>query len=115
YGAAVALPDASALQHVIRATNSFLDVANWRSRLGELEGQVCRVEVTLPGETVFGTGFLVGPRSVLTNYHVVEQAIAAHAAPAAVEFRFDYKVVLRKVQPGRVHRAASDGWLIDSA
>src|ERR1044071_4191582 len=102
HGVAAELPRADALEHIIRSTNSFLEVADWRSRLGECEGRVCRVEVGVPGGTVFGTGFLVGPRSLMTNYHVVEKVIANGVSPANIGLRFDYKVVGGERQAGRV-------------
>ena len=46
--------------------------ATWRARLGELEAQVCRVEVPARDRPTAGTGFLVGPDLVLTKYHVIE-------------------------------------------
>jgi hypothetical protein len=116
YGVVPALPAGATLEHVIHATNSFLDVAMWRSRLGELEGCICRIEVPIAGGTVFGTGFLAGPQTVVTNYHVVERVIKKEVAPATVVLRFDYKVVGGEINPGRVYGLASgDGWLIDSS
>jgi hypothetical protein len=50
---------------------------------------VCRVDYadrSQPGE---GTGFLVGPDLVLTNYHVVERVIQAPPATEHLRFRFD--------------------------
>ena len=52
--------------------NSTLDIAEWRSRQGRLEGQVCRVEI---GGRVVGTGFL-GPEVVLTAFEVVRRFAA---------------------------------------
>ena len=62
-GLAPATPPHAELERLIRRTNSYLDVHAFRTRLGEIEAQVCRVEVGAgPGRT-FGTGFLVGPTS----------------------------------------------------
>ena len=51
--------------------------------LGQLEGRVCRVEIS--GQAA-GTGFLCGPGLVMTNYHVVGSIIEATggARPEAV-------------------------------
>jgi hypothetical protein len=68
------------------------DVALWREQLAALEGRVCRVEVHGPIATM-GTGFLVGPEALLTNYHVLEPLYTGAAPASAVRFRFDYKVL----------------------
>src|ERR1035441_6609919 len=62
-----------------------------RRRLFELEQQVCQVKVSIGGNTAAGTGFLVGPDLVMTNYHVVEKVIKGAAATGNVRVRFDYK------------------------
>jgi hypothetical protein len=48
-----------------------LDVHIWLQRLLEIERRVCRVELA---ENALGTGFLVGPDTILTNWHVVKQS-----------------------------------------
>src|SRR5262245_898549 len=64
---------ADAHQRTVQAGNTFLNLAVWRSRLGEIEGRIARVEVPLKqGGTAFGTAFLLGPSVVITNYHVLE-------------------------------------------
>ena len=50
-----------ALERIISEEAGFLDITQWRERLGALEGQVGRVEVTAPGGIIKGTAFLVGP------------------------------------------------------
>jgi hypothetical protein len=61
-----------------------LDVRVWQEKLVRIERQVCRVE--LEGKAL-GTGFLVGPDTVLTNWHVLE---AANNAIDKLSCRFDY-------------------------
>jgi hypothetical protein len=102
------------LELKIRQSNSMFDLATWLARLGEIEGQVCRVEVAQPGGLGTGTGFLVGPDVVLTNYHVVKAVIEGDVAPAAVRLRFDYRYLADGVTPapGTVHQLAAD-WLVD--
>ena len=52
---------------------------------------VCRIEtVNQDGNPLFGTGFLVGPDLVMTNYHVVEAVIKNSALMATLTFKFDY-------------------------
>ena len=60
------------------------DVQIWLTGLERTQHQVCRVEID--GRAA-GTGFLVGPAAVLTNWHVVESATAAQ-----ITCRFDYVV-----------------------
>jgi hypothetical protein len=98
----------------IKAAQSTFDIGTWRRQLGEIEGRVCRIEYP-PGDAQ-GTGFLVGPSMVLTNFHVVEPFIengrAGDASPVAI--RFDHKVADDgvAVSAGTVHKLAKD-WLAD--
>ena len=106
-----------ALERIISQEAGFLDITAWRERLGALEGQVGRVEVTVPTGMIKGTAFLVGPGICLTNYHVLERVIEGGVAPSEVVVRFDYKrsgdgVVLNS---GTEHRLPSSGWLVDAS
>lgn len=49
---------------------------------------VCRIKLPMDGGHAYGTGFLVGPRLLLTNNHVI--ASAAEAAQAEAEFGYDH-------------------------
>ncbi len=111
FGLAPSTPPRPELERLIKTTNSFLDIAKWRQRLGEIEGQVCRVEA--PGS--YGTGFLLGPDVVMTNYHVVQHLIEQDGAGAgSVALRFDYKRLEdgTTLNPGKEYRLAPE-WLID--
>ena len=57
---------------------------------------VCRIKMPTEGGTAYGTGFLVGPRLLITNNHVL--ASAAEAAQAEAEFGHEHDLdgVLRK-------------------
>ena len=59
-----------------------------------------------------GTGFLVGPDAVLTNYHVMEPAIKKQVGPAGVECQFDFKLLKDNTAPYTPIKLAAD-WLID--
>ncbi len=59
------------LQRNVRPYLEKVNVRVWLERLSRIERQVCRVE--LEGNAL-GTGFLVGPDTVLTNWHVFEIA-----------------------------------------
>lgn len=114
-GAPEGTPGKAELEKTIRATNSFLDVATWREKLGAVEGRVCRVEI---GGRPQGTAFLLGPSVVLTNYHVVKPVIDEDYGPGDVVLRFDYKRMGdgTYVYPGQEFRleTGGDGWLLDS-
>ena len=85
------------IEKIIKPNNPFFDAGKWRNSLHSIEKQVCRIEVSLPnGITEFGTGFLVGRRSILTNFHVIKSlygSIGTHCNPnsANIIARFDYK------------------------
>jgi hypothetical protein len=95
----------------------YLDINQWRQGLGEVEARVCRVEVPDPQALIMGTGFLVGKRAVITNYHVLKPVIEGGVAPKDVVFRFDYKVTPGGGAPslGTEFHLVDDpkGWLID--
>ena len=76
-------PAALNFEKVVREGVPFLDPAGFRSRLGQLELQVCSVEIDGVGQ---GSGLLVGPGHVLTNQHVV----AGAAANTTIACRFDF-------------------------
>jgi hypothetical protein len=106
-----------ALERIISQEAGFLDITGWRERLGALEGQVGRVEVTVPGGMVKGTAFLAGPSVCLTNYHVLERVIKGSVGASNVVVRFDYKrsgdgVVLND---GTEHRLPDTDWLVDAS
>jgi hypothetical protein len=104
-----------ALERTIREKSPYLDVEMFRTRLAELENQVCRIEVVTPKGTVYGTGFLVAPNLVMTNHHVMDQVIAGKVQPTACTLRFDYKrTSSATVSEGTTVKLADD-WLVDSS
>jgi len=98
------------LELKIKASQSTYDIVAWRRKVGEIEGRVCRVEC--PAGVALGTGFLIGPNAVITNFHVVEAA----TDHAEIRLRFDYKVLDDgvAVSKGLVYNLASD-WNYDSS
>jgi hypothetical protein len=88
-----------------------LDVRIWRERQMAIERRVCAVEIA--GNPV-GSGFLVGPKAVLTNWHVVEHASAPHQV-SAISCRFDYvRLANGGIQKGVVVKLDAEG-LVDSS
>lgn len=83
------LPPTAELQGIVTKSNTMLNIAVFRERIGQVEGRVCRVDILGEGE---GTGFLVGPSAVLTNYHVVESLVKKERGPEDFTCRFDLKV-----------------------
>jgi len=82
------------LEAKIRKFDEFLTLNDWLPKLLIIEKQVCRVEVKNFG---YGTGFLVAPNIILTNYHVVEDIIEKKGSFLDISLRFDFK----KLQPNR--------------
>lgn len=75
---------APGLQKNVRPNLTKLDIMVWIDRLVQVRNQVCRVEIS---DQAAGTGFLVGPQVVLTNWHVVQ---GATGKMETVGCRFDY-------------------------
>jgi len=105
----------STLEKVVGGNTTFLDVAAWRGALTRMEWKVCRIDRDGRG---VGTGFLVGPDAVLTNYHVVEPAIEGGTPHGRYSCRFDYKMseagdVIASGET--VGLAGDDDWLIASS
>ncbi len=51
---------------------------------------VCRIKLPMDGGTAYGTGFLVGPRLLLTNNHVI--ASTTEAAQCEAEFGYEHDI-----------------------
>jgi len=104
----------SALQLQINSAQSTYDIVTWRRKVGEIESRVCRIEY--PARRALGTGFLVGPDLVMTNYHVIEPFLARPELLPNLAVRFDYKVLEDglTVNPGKAYSLAA-AWLVDKA
>ena len=85
----IGLRGAARFESVIKASNIPFNIAVLRSHLGTIEGQVCRVDIKGDGE---GTGFLIGPGTVLTNYHVIQSIDKKENNISDLTCLFDYKV-----------------------
>lgn len=106
------------LERIIRPDIQSLNIAEWVSKLGTIEGQVCRIEYrNARGAQCFGTGFLVDSDRLLTNYHVMEDVIENKVNPDDVILRFDYKILPdgTTISSGNIFKLASKDWLIDYA
>jgi hypothetical protein len=118
FGQATGLPnqmaDTQALQLAITSVK-MVDFPRWISAGALVEGQVCRISLpTVVGQMV-GTGFLVGPDLVLTNYHVMKPVIDKQVLPGKVICKFDYALLNDgSPDPGTVFRLKADDWLVAS-
>ncbi|MEA2840732.1 MAG: hypothetical protein QOF41_2062 [Methylobacteriaceae bacterium] len=87
------------LQRNVRPYLAKLDVRVWQEKLLRIERQVCRIEMD---GIALGTGFLVGPDTILTNWHVFELAKSAGKVDR-LGCRFDYvRLSENKIQPGHL-------------
>lgn len=102
------------LEALVSANTVFLDPQLWRAELSTLEWRVCRIDVD---EVGLGTGFLVGPDAVLTNYHVVEKAIKGTSEIDRFSCLFDFKMAAEEVlsEGTRFDLVSGDEWLVDSS
>jgi hypothetical protein len=91
----------------------FVDLAYWRSQLGRLEAQVCRVSV---GDAVYGTGFLVAADLILTASPVVQPVVAGELPPSSISAVFDFKSLPKDgpVDLGTTYALREDEWLVGS-
>lgn len=81
----------SGLQAAVVGSPLAVSAARLRNQISQVESRVCLVYYPdLDGNQIQGTGFLIGPGLVLTNYHVVEDAITRQLAGAAIRVRFGY-------------------------
>jgi hypothetical protein len=83
------------LEKTINVMAGYVDPQNFRRSIEEAERRTARVEI---GGKAKGTGFLVGPNLLMTNWHVVEHGVAGAVA------RFDHLTNTK----GRAVRFAED-------
>lgn len=101
------------LQRRVRQDLPSVNMALWAEQILRLGAQVCRVEIQGSG---VGTGFLVGPNTLLTNHHVLADVIESPSMARDVLLRFDCRL-LRTGLPaaGTTVRLAENEWLLDSS
>jgi hypothetical protein len=108
------IPKTTPLQRIIQENNSFLNLAPWLAAAGQAEMRVCQVEI---GTVPQGTGFLVGPSAVMTNYHVIKPVLQNKATPEKIVLRFDYKKLAdgTTLNEGTEYKLEESGWHIASS
>jgi hypothetical protein len=102
----------SGLEALVTPYLKVVDIGLWREKLTSVEGQVCRI--TLNG-AARGTGFLVGPDLVMTNFHVMEPMFKSPASAAGVRCQFDYKQAKDGTQLGTEVPLHATDWRVDDS
>jgi V8-like Glu-specific endopeptidase len=101
-------------ERIVKAYNLPFDPLPW---LGTVMGLVCRIcRVEIAGAPM-GTGFLVGPDLVMTNYHVVRESVEEELPARFIKLRFDYKTLADSVTvgQGRLVTLHDTEWLVDAS
>jgi S1-C subfamily serine protease len=80
-------PSLPVLERVLGARSSFVDPATLPIIFAAARA-VVRIAASFPSGPSVGTGFLIGPRRVLTNHHVL---FVAGERPSAVTVAFDFE------------------------
>lgn len=120
---AVVAPDDQNLERLIHDTNALLDLGTWLDKAGQLQVRVCRIEIAAQGGgTIYGTGFLVAPDLVMTNWHVVQCILAEEdsdlsytgprASAADLTCRFDYKVLTNGLKSDGTTFKLAQNWRV---
>jgi hypothetical protein len=93
----------------------FENIGQWLDRFTRLRRAVCRIEPQ-PGPDLsgYGTGFLIAPEVVMTNFHVVEPFLTRGAERVVVRFDYETGTDGVSVSQGRECRLAADWRLLDS-
>jgi hypothetical protein len=81
-----AAPLGEALEAQVARRSALIDFGRFLTRLRQVEQRTCLIRTP----EKLGTGFLVGPDALLTNYHVVEGLLKGRYDFSQVECRFDY-------------------------
>jgi hypothetical protein len=108
------------LEKTVKARSDTLEFGDWLMRLAKLRGNVCRIEDPRDQRKALGTGFLVAPDLLLTNYHVLENYLSRGRSKPKLDvgtlaFRFDYAIESSGENYGKLVGPAANGWLVSSA
>lgn len=118
--------DQHTLQALLNRYEPFFNSAEFQRMLPRVRSVVCAVAIQ---HEITGSGFLIGPDLVLTNFHVVQHYLQKTADPDVfvqdgdgkdLEFVFDYQSEppprLTGAMPGQTNSAlvvhAADAWLV---
>ncbi|MBP3958704.1 trypsin-like peptidase domain-containing protein [Gemmata sp. G18] len=90
----------------------FKDPAEWRAAMVRAESVICRIEN--PESEPIGTGFLLGPDLVLTNKHVMLEALDAGPAQG-IRCRFGYHICENNTTDDGTSHALANPWEVASS
>jgi endonuclease G len=86
---------------------------NFLDRGRRAANAVCRIKLPVDGGEAYGTGFLIGPRLLITNNHVLSSP--AEAAQAEAEFNYEHDIdgVMRRavqynLDPGQLFYTSTE-------
>jgi hypothetical protein len=109
------------LERTVKEKAGIQDFNEWVNKFAQLQRWICRIEDPSDPRKALGTGFLVSPDLVITNYHVVEtyidvedEEIGRVRDTTSLRARFDYAVETTGVRAG-TEKALAPGsaWLVD--
>jgi hypothetical protein len=110
--------DDNSLEQVLDPQRGFSNPIEFLQRFGQLVKCICRIAVPSDAGMEYGTGFLIGNETLITNYHVMQRLIEKQLGTERTEvsFLFDYftdpsgETVSKGVEYKLVN---NDEWLID--
>lgn len=108
------------LERTVKARSDTMEFDDWLLGFTRVRRAVCRIEDPRDARKALGTGFLVGPDLLLTNYHVMESYVGRDgAAPkldvSTLAFRFDYAIETTGENYGKTVPAAVTNWRVSHA
>jgi hypothetical protein len=113
------LPSHEVFERQIRKDLPSIDPRVWAAQMFRHDMRICIVQVD---QSPRGTGFLVGPDAVLTNFHVLKDEIEVlndevrpKVAADRITFLFDYRVLANGVESEGTRVEAASDWLIDAS
>ena len=95
----------------LKSLADFQQGDSWRRRMENAERRICRVEI--PKGTGIGTGFLVAPDLVITNWHVAAAIKKTGTAAHDVGLQFDYVERTGKMEPAGATYTLAKDYLVD--
>lgn len=93
------------LQKQVERFSRLVPLRSFVDNMERLAGALCRIGVP----QINGTGFLIGRRTVVTNFHVVKKAIDNRLGGESVRCEFDY--FAPDATPVTVHGKAGADWI----
>jgi hypothetical protein len=93
------------LQKQVSRHSRLVNLKAFLEEMERLSGALCRIGIP----QVNGTGFLIGRRTVLTNFHVVKTAIEGQTAGNHILCEFDY--FAKDASPVTIRGKAGRDWL----